>query len=196
MPRRSLRGTAAIALAVTLAPLAALAACGGDNAARWTDIDRAFVQEMLPHHHLGMALVDDATLHASDVRLRRLVFEMSGYHSSELHTLERWVAEQRLQPAEQFPGSLSDADLTRLRALDGPPHDIWWLALMIRHHRGAVQIADRTIAGSAVDEVRELAVTVREVQASEILEMAELLRALCADAAEQVPTEGCRTDDA
>lgn len=167
-----------VALAVLLL---AANSCSGDPTARWADIDRIFVQQMIPHHHLGMSLVDDATLHASDVRLRRLVFEMSGYHGTELRTLERWAAAESVQPAAQFPGSLTDAELSRLAQLDGPEHDIWWLTLMIRHHRGAVQIAESTLASSDIDDVRQLATTVREVQSREISEMEHLLESLSAE---------------
>jgi len=112
-----------------------------------------------------MRIIDDATQRSGDVRLRRLVFEMTGYHHSETTTLEEWSAE----------------------------HDIWWLDLMIRHHRGALEIADAQIAAGGVAAAREMAISVRRVQSGEIEHMETLRDSLCAEQEQQAGTvlTGC-----
>ena len=164
-----------------LALIAGLLMTGCSGAPRWNEADRAFVAGMLPHHHLGMALVHEATVDSNDVRLRRLVFEMSGYHSSELGALERWADEQRIDEWTMFPGQLPVSDLALLETLDGIEHDIWWLDLMIRHHEGAVAMADVVVAQGSADDVQRLALDVRRVQAAEIEAMEELLGSMCGE---------------
>lgn len=180
------------ATVVAAALLAVLAvACGGTGS--WRATDRAFVAAMIPHHHLGMRLIDDATQRSDDVRLRRLVFEMTGYHHSETEMLEQWAAAHDIAHGSPFPGDLPADELARLATLRGVERDVWWLDLMIRHHRGALEIADAQIAGGGVAAVREMAVSVRRVQATEIGQMEDLLVSLCTAQEQQgaaVPT-GC-----
>ena len=173
---------------IALAVLAILAAaCSHDD---WRPADRTFVAQMIPHHHLGMRLIDDATVHSADVRLRGLVFEMSGYHQSELETLEAWATEQGVATADEFPGDLSDDDVASLQRLTGTAHDIWWLELMIRHHRGALTIADSEITGGGVAAALDMASNVRDVQTAEIAKMDQLRRTLCAEMSAPEPN-GC-----
>jgi len=148
---------------------------------------------MIPHHHLGMRLIDDATQRSGDVRLRRLVFEMTGYHHSETELLEAWSAAHDIEAASPFPGDLPEPDLARLDSLQGVEHDIWWLDLMIRHHRGALEIADAQIAGGRVAPAREMAISVRRVQSGEIEQMETLRDSLCAEQVRQagIVLSGC-----
>ena len=177
-----------LAVAITAAALST--GCSNEPA-HWTETDRAFVARMIPHHHLGMTLVDEATVNSDDVRLRRLVFEMSGYHQSELDRLMEWADSHGIDAAGDFPGHLPDDDIAALASLDGAEHDIWWLDLMLRHHRGAVQMADAELASGQIDEVRDLADTVRRVQSDEIEQMDGLRRALCAEQPAGTRTAGC-----
>lgn len=154
-----------------------LAACGGPHHG---PADSAFVSRMIPHHELGMELINEATLHSDDVELRRLVFEMSGYHHDELAQLHEWAHAWGTGTAQRFPGRIDEADLTSLAGLKGPGHDTWWLALMIRHHRGAVDIAGEEIRSGTNRDAVAMAHTVLAVQQRQITDMEHLLRGYCA----------------
>lgn len=166
--------SAAVLVAVASAG-ALLTNCGGTepNAA-----DRAFVAAMIPHHHLGMRLLDEATTNSDDVRLRRMVFEMDAYHSGELAELDRWSSSWDVAPAADFPGDLTASDLARLFGTNGVEHDTLWLALMIRHHIGALAITDAESDG-AIGSARSLAKTIHDTQVRQIDEMRSLLDELC-----------------
>lgn len=146
------------------------------------DVERAFVAAMLPHHRLGTELVESASVGAADVRLRRLVFEMAGYHGHETHQLAGWAQDWGVDEASTFPGDLPGPDVARLDELAGTDHDTWWLVLMIDHHRGAVELTSEVLGQGATDEVEALAATVFEVQSDEITTMETLLAELCAEA--------------
>lgn len=138
-----------------------------------------------------MTLVDEATVRSYDVRLRRLVFEMSGYHASELDMLNEWADAQSIAPADDFPGNLPERDVAHLADLDTVSHDIDWLNLMIRHHRGAVEVADAELRDGKVAAARRMASTVRRVQSAEIEQMADLLREFCSQVSPPGALEGC-----
>lgn len=158
-----------------LIAVALLDACGQNP----STLDRAFVASMIPHHQLGLELLDDAELNATDVGVRRMVFEMHSYHHGDLSRLNKWAGEWRVIPVHDFPGSISEAELRELQAQSGSEFDIKWLELMIHHHEGALTISEAVQQGGATSEVNMLAKTVSEVQSKELDQMRELLKSLC-----------------
>ena len=165
----------ALVLCVTLV----LSACGGDAPTTApTDVDRQFVADMIPHHHLGMELIDQATRRVDDTRVRRLVFEMSTYHQSELDQLHEWAREWNVVPVDDFPGRIETDQLSDLAALSGVDYDRRWLELMIEHHEGAIEIAEHQMDAGSYDDAIGMAQSVREVQTKDIEEMSSLLGAL------------------
>ena len=142
------------------------------------EADRVFVAEMRPHHHLGMRLIDEATTNSDDVRLRRMVFEMEAYHSTEIEQFDRWADAWGVPPAAEFPGELPENEVQRLAATHGAAHDALWLALMITHHRGALEITAAESDG-AVARARAMATSIARTQIDQIAAMEELLDELC-----------------
>lgn len=141
-------------------------------------IDRLFVAEMIPHHHLGMELIDQATRRVADTGVRRLVFEMSSYHQSELDLLHDWAGQWNVESATDIPGWIDATQLTELAALSGTDYDRRWLELMIEHHEGAIEIAQRQIGEGSHRASIEMAESVREVQERDIADMQSLLVSL------------------
>lgn len=168
----------AVAL-VTLFAAVAIGACSNsDEPAR---ADREFVASMLPHHRLGVQLIDGATRRVSDVRVRRLVFEMSGYHHSEIDELAALRDEWSTGEAVEFSGMLSSADLMSLGDATAVAYDVLWLRLMVEHHLGALVLVEAQRVGGSVDELVQLADAVGEVQREQIDAMEELLEVLCSE---------------
>lgn len=154
-----------------------LAACGG---ATHTAGDDEFVTRMIPHHRLGMELIDEATVHSDGVELRRMVFEMGGYHHDEAAQLSTWATRWHLEEERTFPGDLRPADVNRLSSLTGPAHDAWWLRLMIDHHRGALVIAREAVVHASDPGVVSMARSVITVQEQQIEDMEGLSGRICA----------------
>ncbi len=141
-----------------------------------TTAEKTFVAQMIPHHELGMRLMDIAATRADDVRLRRLVFEMGGYHHSDMASLSKWSFEWGVKPSGDFPGDLPDTTLDRLATFTGAEFDEAWLDAMIDHHEGALAISRGALADDVRAEIREMARTTLEVQSREIDEMSQLIR--------------------
>lgn len=140
--------------------------------------DKAFVAEMIPHHKVGIELIDDGQVNSSDVRLRRIVFKMSSYHHQDVHLLERFAYEWSVTLVDDFPGRVSAQQIHDLQRLSGRDYDVRWLELMIHHHKGALDIASKLLRQSGNEEMKEMARRVISVQADEIVEMVRLLRSV------------------
>lgn len=141
---------------------------------------------MVPHHRLGVELLDNAVPRVDDVRLRRLVFKMSAYHESELHDLERRVTDWGVAASVRYPGWISDDDINELFGLVGSDYDIRWLELMIAHHEGAVTLAMAEAAGGADSGLRAFANRVATAQREEVAKMKDLLAELCDGACDPI----------
>lgn len=152
--------------------------------------DRSFVAGMVPHHHLGMRLLDDAATNSTDVRLRRLAFEMDSYHSTEVQKLEQWSVDWDVAHATKFAGDIPDQEVVALISARDLDHDTLWLSMMIHHHRGALEITNVGMTGS-IGEVRNLASQISSVQSRQIDEMTELLDELCSEEPSRL---GCTRD--
>jgi uncharacterized protein (DUF305 family) len=133
---------------------------------------------MVPHHELGIELIDDAVSRVDDVRLRRLVFKMAAYHDSELHELKDRVASWGVTMSQRFPGWIDPAEMTAMSALSDTQYDLRWLDLMIEHHEGAITLAVVETTEGADDELRALARRIADAQRVEIAKMRYILDSL------------------
>ena len=159
--------------------------------------DAVFAVHMVPHHELGVRLIELAAVQADDVRLRELAFEMSGYHRRELTQLRGWrtawsrpsrsmpldsmgpMGTMDIAPAAAAPsmplGMLTDAELADLSSRSGRSFDRRWLELMIRHHEGGVAMADLEVRSGRCKPALALAATISSVQREQITAMHSLL---------------------
>lgn len=141
--------------------------------------EKQFVADLIPHHDIGMKLIEDGREKSNDVRLRRLIFEMGDYHHSELHALHLYAQDWGVQPSDEFPGDIHDSQLERLQDLKGSSYDIEWLHLMIEHHEGALEIAGDLLRSGGNNSIMVFARNVIDVQSVEIVEMIRLQKDLC-----------------
>lgn len=140
--------------------------------------ERTFVTSMVPHHRLGIAMVDHAIPRVDDVETRRMVFEMSGYHVDELHEMDRHLAHDGSTEADRFPGWIDPIRLDSLADRSGSAYDVGWLALMVEHHQGAIAMTQKM--SDAGDDFRSLARRIASVQGDEVVRMVKIIRRLCA----------------
>ena len=141
--------------------------------------DRDFVGSMIPHHLIGVRLLDDAAIRSHDVRLRRLVFEMQGYHHAEIHELEAMADEFSATLWETFPGYIGAADFANLARESGVDYDVLWLNLMIFHHDGALRLAQDAVQRSSSPRVQQMAEATLMTQTGEVAMMRRLHSHLC-----------------
>ena len=152
-----------VLLAAAVVLVVAGCSTGAPNAA-----DERFVTMMLPHHRLGLEMIEQSMGRVADVEVRRLIFEMTGYHTHETHELEHLLHHWGADEAADFPGRIAPERLERVAAHDGPAYDIGWLEAMIEHHEGAIAIARDALTDGVDPDVRRLAEQVLAVQVPEV----------------------------
>ena len=182
-----------------VATAALLAGCGGasvsdvadqatDTASSVADFNAAdvmFAQMMIPHHEQAIEMADialDPTMGASDV-VRDLATRIKGAQDPEIATMQglltSWKMSLTMDPnmdhGDMMSGMLSAQDIADLSALRGTEFDRSWMAGMIAHHEGAIEMATDVVRGGKNAAVKTLANAITAAQDAEIIEMKKLL---------------------
>ncbi len=172
-----------------------LAACGSDDTASpatqatdaaFNDADVAFAQGMIPHHEQAIEMADialDPTVGASE-QVRDLATRIKGGQDPEITMMGGWLTMWG-QPMQMdmgdghdmsaMDGMMSVEDMDMLGAATGAEFDSLWLDMMIRHHQGAIAMAQTVKASGSNADVLALADQVIAAQQAEITEMESLL---------------------
>lgn len=159
-----------------------------------TDADVSFMQGMIVHHAqaLRMASLVPARTDRPDVRLLAQRIEVS--QADEIAMMSRWLEErgESVPPGgghhlhgaagghADMPGMLTEAELARLEAARGTEFDRLFLALMIRHHQGALTMVEQLFTSRGAGQqgdVYQLAAEVADDQRIEIDRMFAMLAA-------------------
>lgn len=155
--------------------------------------DIAFVQMMIPHHAQALEMSELAAERAGSRPVRVLASRIRAAQGPEILLMSSWLEERNLDvptpsddPSEfdhgehghdPMMGMLTDAEMDALAAARGARFDRLFLAGMIQHHEGALDMAG-TVAVDGEDlRVAELAADVDVTQRVEIDRMQDLLDA-------------------
>ncbi|CAN5440661.1 DUF305 domain-containing protein [soil metagenome] len=192
MKFRSLATTTIVVGALTVA------ACGGDSKSDTTtgataavagdlfnDADVAFAQGMIPHHEQAIEMADialDPNVGAS-AEVRDLATRIKAGQDPEIALMTGWLTTWG-QPTmdmsgghdmSSMDGMMSVAEMDALGTMTGTEFDSAWLEMMIRHHDGAIVMAQAVKSGGSNPDVLALADRVIAAQQAEITEMQALL---------------------
>jgi len=171
----------------------ALVGCSGDDAntapgAASTDShnesDVEFVQGMIPHHEQAVQMADMVVAGMVTAELAALADRVRAAQQPEIDLMMSWLAEWGLERdphAGHMMGSehgmMSDDDMAALDAAEGAEFERMWLDMMIKHHEGAVAMANDVLAAGVDPRVAALAEAVVEAQTAEIALMRQMLAA-------------------
>lgn len=165
-----------------------------------TSVDAGFAREMQVHHGQAVqmaVLVRDRT---DDPAVRSLALDILLTQQNQQGQMAGWLqvwglaqtaagpSMQWMQdhdghgsgpdgagPPEQMPGLVSPAQLERLEAAEGREAERVFLALMIPHHEGGVEMAEYAEVEASTPAVRRLAASIVAAQEAEILLLQEML---------------------
>ncbi|MGE2736694.1 DUF305 domain-containing protein [Mycolicibacterium vaccae] len=152
------------------------------------DADAAFARDMVPHHEQAVVM-SDIVLAKDDVdpRVRDLATRIKDAQGPEIQTMQGWLTEWQVPPADPHAhhgaghadmGMLSDDELEQLRNAQGVDASRQFLEGMIRHHEGAVQMAQTEVDNGKSPEAVALARQIIDSQQREIDEMRQILDSL------------------
>ncbi len=177
-----------------------LSACGGTDhsadsgmnhgaapasaAASANETDATFAQSMIPHHRQAVQVAALADGRAAGAEVKALAAKVREAQQPEIDTMNQWLTDWR-KPAPDagvhgaghgsMPGMMSEADLAGLQAATGPAFDRLFLTMMIGHHDGAIEMAQREVAQGANPDAKALAQKIISDQQAEIATMRKLL---------------------
>ncbi|KOX24360.1 hypothetical protein ADK67_18695 [Saccharothrix sp. NRRL B-16348] len=199
MTRKNLVGTA---LAVLTAGLV-LAGCGSDSTGHdmgsttgttsaaagapsggHNDADVAFAQGMIPHHQGALEMAKLVQGRTTNPRLLDLASRIEKAQDPEIKTLTGWLTGWGAQVhttgmpgmdhGADMPG-MSAAELDQLKQAKDADFDRMFLGMMIRHHQGAIDMANTELRQGSNAEAKQLAQQIIDAQQAEITEMQGLL---------------------
>lgn len=156
--------------------------------------DVSYLQMMIPHHGQALDLAELATTRAADPRVRALATRIEATRGPEVWLMAGWLAERGIDvpsPDEDpheydhgehrhhpMRGLLTGDDLAALAAADGPAFDRLFLGALLRHHRGAIAMADDVLATGTDPRAAEIATEVQAGQRAEVARMERILARL------------------
>jgi uncharacterized protein (DUF305 family) len=149
--------------------------------------DMAFVQGMIPHHQQAVDMAAMATERATDPKVKDLATRIEGAQDPEIKQmtgmLDQWTAsmESDMPTASGMPGMdhgsahgpgmMTDEEMRQLEQASGAAFDRLWVEMMIRHHQGAVDMANTELRQGGNAEAKTLAQQIIDAQEAEIKEM-------------------------
>jgi uncharacterized protein (DUF305 family) len=149
---------------------------GGEHNAQ----DVMFAQMMIPHHRQALEM-SEMVLAKEDVspEVAALAGQIRDAQRPEIKTLTGWL-ESWGEPADvpgghAMDGMMTEKQMGQLRDAAGSEAARLFLAQMIKHHEGAVKMAQQEVQSGASPEAVALAESIVESQRAEIEEMKELL---------------------
>ncbi|MFI9152592.1 DUF305 domain-containing protein [Streptomyces sp. NPDC053367] len=151
------------------------------------DVD--FAQGMIPHHRQAVMMSDMAETRASSSEVKALAEKIKQAQQPEIETMSAWLTawgEEVPQgmdgmdgmdhgDASSMPGMMNDQQMDDMRGASGEAFDTMFLTQMIKHHEGAVAMAETEKKEGAYGPAKDLADDIATAQKAEITRMREML---------------------
>ena len=136
--------------------------------------DIAFAEMMIPHHQQAIEMSEIALLNTTNPEVLQLAQEIKDAQSPEIDLMESWAGVKVTSHAgHTMDGMLSEDELNELREAKGADFDALFLKRMIKHHEGAIEMAQDVLA-SENKVVADLGSSIIAAQKSEIAKMKDL----------------------
>lgn len=181
-----------VALLGAGAALTVVTGIGTDRLPAVDSVDAGFARDMSTHHGQAVVMAQLERDNGSDPAVRLVAFDIETGQESQvgqmLGWLESWdqtpqtdIAQMAwmghsVEPGQLMPGMATTAELAKLKSLSGKPLDIYFLQLMIRHHKGGLEMAQYGAAHASEPYVRALASKIVTAQQNEVVMMEQMLR--------------------
>ncbi|MFE1961488.1 DUF305 domain-containing protein [Streptomyces sp. NPDC059479] len=150
------------------------------------DADISFSKEMIQHHRQAIEMAGLADSRASSKEIKDLATKIKGAQDPEIRTMSgRLTAWGEEIPADMSgmghgmsssaTGMMSDDDMAKLEKASGAEFDKMFLEMMVKHHEGAVDMANTEKSKGSYGPAVELANDVVTAQTAEIEQMNKML---------------------
>lgn len=139
--------------------------------------DVRFAEGMIPHHRQALEMAALVRERTTTAPIRTMAAQITLTQQPEIDIMAAWLrslgrpAPDPHDHASPVNGMATLAELNELRAARGPAFDRLFLKLMIRHHEGALAMADTAIRQGRDPRMVRLARDVYSGQSVEIARM-------------------------
>jgi uncharacterized protein (DUF305 family) len=146
------------------------------------DVDRHFIEQMIPHHEEAIAMADIALTKAEHPEIKQLAENIKRDQTREISQMQEFYKSTYgtdVPSSSSMMGSGMDmgsdvmmrnsTDLTQLE--NAKPFDKAFIEEMIPHHRMAIMMAQMLLQRSTNSEMRALAQSIIRTQSYEIEQM-------------------------
>lgn len=174
--------------------LAVISGLGRTEAPAEASIDVGFARDMSTHHAQAVTMAGIARDRSTDDAVRTLAFDVETSQNQQIGVMLGWLQvwdrpvngtaepmawmtdhEMSMMNGNLMPGMATSEELDALRAATGEDLDVLFLQLMIRHHRGGVEMARYAADHAQTAPVRRLAQSMANAQAAEVATMQAML---------------------
>ena len=137
--------------------------------------DISFAEMMIPHHEQAIEMSEIALLNTTNPEVLQLAQEIKDAQSPEIELMKSWAGVKvSMHAGHMMDGMLSEGELNDLRDAKGSAFYALFLKGMIKHHEGAIKMA-QAVATSANKDVADLSASIIKAQQLEIAAIKELL---------------------
>lgn len=151
-----------------------LTGCSSTTDSGFSSQDLMFAEMMIPHHEQAIEMSNLALMNSQEPEILKLAQEIKEAQAPEIEQMKSWGASSMAHAGHMMDGMLSKSEMEDLREAAGKKFDQLFLEGMIRHHEGAIQMAEMVL-DSRNAEVAKLASTIINSQRAEIESMQKLI---------------------
>jgi uncharacterized protein (DUF305 family) len=162
-------------LMAVLAIMLTSCASSDNGESKFSSQDIMFAEMMIPHHEQAIEMADLALAISQDSEVLSLATQIKSAQAPEIEQMKSWGSSHMGSHAgHMMDGMLSDEELEELSRASGPDFDRLFLEGMIKHHEGAIEMAEMILESNNA-EAASLARNILETQKAEIETMKKLL---------------------
>lgn len=179
------RKTRAVLPALLAFAMTVAAGCGGDSSTVTSETavgnptDRAFVAAMVPHHRSAVDMAAVASQEGDSRFVKDLAADITSSQNAEIEKMERIDAQLAdagietgdLGMSSQAMGMDMEMSADGLRGAE--PFDEKFIAMMVPHHEGAIEMARMELEEGSNPELKQLAEEIIAAQEREVKAMRE-----------------------
>ncbi|MGW6362127.1 DUF305 domain-containing protein [Streptomyces sp. NPDC055092] len=159
---------------------------GRNNADGHNSADVSFAKEMVQHHRQAVEMAGLAEGRAASKDVKSLAARIEGAQDPEIENMSGWLTAWGEEvPADMsgmghdmsssMPGMMSAGDMDELKKASGGDFDKKFLAMMVKHHEGAVAMGRTEKSDGKYGPATRLAADVVTAQTAEIEQMNKML---------------------
>ena len=150
-----------------------------ESSAGYSADEIMFAQMMIPHHEQAVTMSELALTNTTNPEVLALATAIRDAQEPEITQMQSWLGDDAGHDGHnhdmEMGGMLTAEELETLVSLKGEAFDQYFLASMIAHHEGALDMVDM-INDSSNSEVKRLAANIVKSQSAEIEAMKALLK--------------------